>query len=99
MDNNENKDNYRITEMIMINPFGNWSFTFIGTVRTIKVKDRKPVYFGVVDIDQDTICCLCNTKDDVAPALEFIYTLKFHPNKYRHRFRLFKTLYAELVMN
>ena len=99
MDINDNKDRYRITEMIMINPFSNWSYSFIGTVRTIQLKDRQTVYFGVVDIDQDTICCLCNTKDDVAPALEFIYTLKYHPNKYRHRFRLFKTVFAEANMN
>jgi len=64
----------------MINPFGNWSFSFIGTVWIIKLKDRQPVYFGVLDIDQDTICCLCNAKDDVAPVLEFIYTLKYHLN-------------------
>jgi hypothetical protein len=95
----DNDENFQMSELIMINPFNNLSFTFIGIVRTIQIEDYQTVFLGIIEIDQDTICCLCKAKDDVAPTLEFIFSLKYHHTKFRHRFRLYKTLFADIVMN
>jgi len=99
MDNDNDKGRFRLIEMIMVNPFNNWSFSFVGTVRKIRDGNKDSYYFGMVEIELDKICCVCQEKDLVAKNLEFIYTLKYQYTGFRKKYRTHQTPFAELILN
>jgi hypothetical protein len=43
-------------ELIMANPYNNWAFSFVGSVKKVYNGSSDPCFFGMVEIDQDKVC-------------------------------------------
>ena len=96
---NKNNKNYKVTELIMVNPFDNWAYSFVGTVVKIHDGNNDSYYFGMVEIELEKICCISKDKELVARNLEFIFSLKYHHTDFRKKYRTHQTSFTEFILN
>jgi len=99
MDNDNDKGRFRLIEMILVNPYNNWSICFAGTVRQVQPKGQDPYYFGSVNIEFDRFCCISKDKDSVSDILKSLFLFKYFGPGYRRNFRTYPTQFGSLNIN
>lgn len=99
MKNSKKNDKFKMTELIMVNPFNYWVNTYIGTVKRVITNEGFQIFFGEVEIEKDLICCISDKKENIVKNLELIYSLKYKQSRNKKKGVIQKFSFFDLNCN